>query len=162
MSDSKVTNLEKRCLSNRLLKKITLFLFFLLPRKITSIFVSLSIISMIMSIRNDKIKDDETVINKISEVLKVHLNESILLLPEQTLNWYWKPELFESCVLVDDKLKTLREIILDKDDFMKYKGTVLNRMLDSLPRSIQMKLHLNDTNTRTAIKHNIVNTFIHG
>lgn len=162
MSDSNVTKLEQRCLTNRLLKKITLFLFFLLPRKITSIFVSLSIISMIMSIRETRINNDETVINKISEVLKVHLTESILLLPEQTLNWYWKPELFESCVLVDDKLKTLREIILNKEDFMKYKGTVLNRMLDSLPKSIQMKLHLNDQNTRTTIKHNIVTAFIYG
>ena len=162
MPDSVVTKLENRSFVNRMLKKITLCLFFLLPRKITNIFVSLSIISMIMAIRDDKIQSDQTVIDKISEVLKVHLNENILLLPEQTLNWYWRPELFETHVMVDNRMCTLKDIILDREAFMRHKGTVLNKMLDSLPKSIQMKLHLNDPDTRLTIKHNIVNTFIHG
>lgn len=162
MSDIKITKLEKRCLKNSLLKKITLFLFFLLPSKITSIFVSLSIISMIMAIRNDKIQSDASVIEKINQVLKIHVTDNILLLPEQTLNWYWHPDLFDSRILVDNEMKTLREVILCNDDFMRYKGTVLNRMLDSLPKSIQMKLRLDNPETRVSIKHNIATTFVHG
>lgn len=162
MYDNKVMKLEKPCFANTLMMKITLFVFFLLPTKITNIFVSLSIISMIMSIREDKIQSDQNVIDRINEVLKIHLSDNILHLPEQTLNWYWKPELFDSCVVVDNKMKSLKEIILSKDDFNRHRGLVLNKMLDSLPKSIQMKLKLNDPDTRMTIKHNITNTFIHG
>ncbi|WP_396190492.1 hypothetical protein [Flavobacterium sp.] len=144
------------------MKKITLFLFYILPSKIANIFVSLSIISMIMEIRHDKIQSDQTLVAKISEVLKVHLNDSVLLLPEQTLNWYWKPELFDTYILVDNKSRTLREIILDPEDFMRHKGTVLNAMLDSLPLIMKRKLRLYEPQARLIIKHNIVNTFIHG
>lgn len=162
MSTSNHIQLDPGCLRGKTLKRITLFLFYLLPSKIVNIFVSLSIISMIMEIRKENIQGNQTLLNKLSEVLKVHLNDHMLRLPEQTLSWYWGAELFDSRVMVHGEYKTLREIIADKDEFMKHKNTVLNTMLDSLPFSMQRKLGLSSPEARLSIKHNIVNTFIHG
>ena len=157
-TSSRIEKLEQPCFSNKVLKAITLFLFFLLPSRISRIFVSLSIISAIYTIREDSSYTDRNVIDRIGEILKVHLTDQILLLPQQTLSWYWTPAFFDNCMLqVNGRTLTIREAITDKDDFVKYRNQILNCMLDALPKSFQRKLKLSDRTARMDIKQNIFN-----
>ena len=159
MTNQQKEKLHQSCFSNKVLKFVTLFLFYLLPSRISKIFVSLSIISAIFDIRKDGSYRSEETVERIGKVLRVHLTENILLLPEQTLGWYWSKEFFDIQLCVDSKSITIREAILNKEFFNKNKNLILNKMLDALPSSMKNKLGLSEKENRDTIKFDIFNAF---
>lgn len=149
-------------LNNEIVKRLTLFLFFLLPVKITNVFVSLSLLSLIFSLREENLGDDKDRLDRLSRMLNVHVDKGILLLPTKTMNWYWTDEVMNTMIMtVKGNQRTVKEILADNDLFMYNRNTVTNYLLDTLPKSISVKLALNVPQNRMNIKHNLTSVLMY-
>lgn len=148
-------------LKNMILKRLTLVLFVVLPARVANIFISLSIISLIFNVRNSKLSSDTTTVERVSKMLKLHLDDSLLLLPEQTCSWYWNDELLASKLTAGNSTYTMRELIRDNQLFIQHRHLVLNKLLDDLPKCLVAKLKLRHTPNKLAIKHNITSAFLY-
>ena len=148
-------------LKNMILKRLTLVLFVILPAKVANIFISLSIISLIFNVRNSKLSNETTTVERVGKMLKLHLDDSLLLLPEQTCSWYWNDALLESQLTTNTGSYTIRELIRDNQLFLQHRHLVLNKLLDDLPKCLVAKLRLRHTPNKLAIKHNITSAFLY-
>ena len=148
-------------LKNQLFKNMTLALFYILPSRITSVFISLSIINLIFSVRNSCLAKDSATVDRVGKMLGLHLDEGILMLPEQTCKWYWSDSFLSTRVKVSDGEHTMRELIADKKLFIRHRNLVLNKLLEALPKSITGKLGLNSGYNRLVIKHNITSAILY-
>jgi hypothetical protein len=86
-------------LKNMVLKKLTLFLFFVMPQRLTRVFVNLSLISLIFHVRDISLQEDAHTLDRVGKMLKIHLNKKILILPQRTLMWYWSDEVMCSQIV---------------------------------------------------------------
>lgn len=142
-------------------KNITLFVFFILPSKVSNIFVSLSILSLIYNVRNIDIKEHPISTDKFKTLLNVSFNEEIMLLPQYTVHWFWKESFLEERIQLGTSNVTIREA-LQKDEFLfTYLRTVTDHLVNNIPSLLKYKLNLNDLKNRLVIKHNIMNLIIH-
>ena len=144
------------CVKNSFHKHLTMGIFFLLPAKITNVFVSLSIVSMILQLRETDLHSDTDLMGRIEKLLKIHLHEGILLLPEKTISWYWTPQILSSQMWVDGHATTLGDLLKDNQAFLKHRSLIMNKLLGCLPKPLRIKLRLDKAKNRIAIKHNIV------
>lgn len=158
---SKNTLNQPSSLKNRILKKLTLLLFILLPARITRVFISLSIISLIFSVRNSRLASEATTVERVGKMLSLHLDDGVLLLPEQTCSWYWNEDFLGTELKTGHGAYTMRELIKDNHLFIQHRNLVLNALLDSLPKSLFNKLQLRDTTNKLEIKHNITSAFMY-
>lgn len=145
----------------RLLKMITLAVFFCLPRKLTNVFVSLSIVSMVLKLRDKNLQTEQTLLAQIENLLKIHLSENILVLPEQTVYWFWDERILQQQMTVRGDKIALKELLLDPKTFMANSGAAVNVLLSSLPMSVQYKLKLFKVENRLKVKHNIVSALMY-
>jgi hypothetical protein len=145
-----------------LVKRFTLFVFFLLPHKLTSVFVSLSLLSLIFSLREENLEDDKDRLKRLSRMLNVHVDKNIMLLPEKTMSWYWTDEVMQSTLTtVQGNQCKVRDILADNTLFMTNRNAITNYLLDSLPKSITVKLALNVPENRVQIKHNLTSVLMY-
>lgn len=145
----------------KVLKSLTLAIFFCLPRKLTNVFVSLSIVSMILKLRDRNITSEQTLLTRIEQLLKINLSENILVLPDQTVTWFWSQRVLATKVQAEGKECSLHDLLIDNASFLKHRNLVLDTLLNSLPLSVRYKLKLFDTGNRIAVKHNIVGALMH-
>ncbi len=145
-----------RKMRNRLRKQLTVALFFILPVKVTNVFVSLSLVSLILKLRELDVSGNQQLANKIGELLKIKLSDDIFLLPQQTFSWYWTADVLSTPLEFDGHKCTLAQAICDKESFLKHRSTILNILLDSLPSAIKIKLGLYSIPRRLEVKHCVV------
>lgn len=145
----------------RLYKRFTLALFFILPSRLTRVFVSLSIISLIFTLRDSQLSDDSRTVERVGKMLNLHLSESVLMLPQHTCHWYWSQDVIDSRIPMQDGSLSLREMVSNTEQFMKHRQTVLTYLLDALPRSIAVKLELDKPESRLHLKHNITSALMY-
>ena len=145
----------------KILKSVTLAVFFCLPRKLTNVFVSLSIVSMVLKLRDRNLQSERTLLTRIESLLKINLSENILVLPNQTVTWFWSQRVLASQVQIKGKFYSLEELLLNPDSFLSNRNLVLDVLLDKLPLSVRYKLKLFDVENRTAVKHNIVSALMY-
>ena len=148
-------------IKSKFLKCLTLTVFFFLPRKLTNVFVSLSIVSMILKLRDRSIHSEQKLLCRIEEMLKINLSESILVLPDQTVSWFWSDKVLHSTVDIDGKKHKLYDLLLDSKSFIRHHNLVLNTLLNKLPITLKYKLKLSDVENRIAVKHNIVSALMY-
>lgn len=140
----------------KLLKSLTLTVFFCLPRKLTNVFVSLSIVTLILKLRDRNIRSEQTLLTRIEQLLKINLSDNILVFPDQTVTWFWTNQVLATEVRVQEGRFTLRELLFDETAFMQHRHLILNTLLNSLPLSVRYKLKLSNVENRIAVKHNII------
>lgn len=145
----------------KLLKTLTLVVFFCLPRKLTNVFVSLSVVTMILKLRDRDLQSEKTLLTRIEQLLKINLSEDILILPDQTATWFWTKKVLDIEVQVDGSKHPLHELLLDSVVFMHHRHLILNTLLNNLPLSVQYKLKLSNPENRIAVKHNIVSALMY-
>ena len=145
----------------KILKSVTLAVFFCLPRKLTNVFVSLSIVSMVLKLRDRNLQSERTLLTRIESLLKINLSENILVLPNQTVTWFWSQRVLASQVQINGKFYSLEELLLNPDSFLSNRNLVLDVLLDKLPLSVRYKLKLFDVENRIAVKHNIVSALMY-
>jgi len=152
----KSCSLDIRKMRNRFFKQLTIGLFFILPVKITNVFVSLSIVSLILKLRELDPTSNERLVKKLGEVLKMNISPDTFLLPQQTFDWYWSPAVLNTPLDFEGRRWTVAELLSDRDSFLKHRNTVMNILLDSLPSAIKIKLGLYANENRLSLKHKIV------
>lgn len=145
----------------KVFKTLTLAVFFCLPRKLTNVFVSLSIVSMILKLRDRNIQSEQTLLTRIEQLLKINLSENILVLPDQTVTWFWSQRVLSTKIEIRGVQRPLHELLLDTDTFLRHRNLILNTLLNSLPLTVRYKLKLFDTENRIAVKHNIISALMH-
>lgn len=146
---------------NNFFKYLTMLLFFVLPKKIANVFVSLSIMSLVFRLRDSDIVEDPSLKLRIEYILNIHVSQDVLLLPGQTIDWYWNDKLLNEKVEIEGKQIPFKDLITDKVLFMRHRAFVINRLLDHLPKILKMKLGLRNKKNRLSIKHNIVGSLMY-
>lgn len=137
-------------------KNMTLGLFFILPAKVSSIFVSLSILVLIYDLKSIDFVNRQINEEKFNALLKISFHEDVLLLPSYTMHWFWKKELLQTEVQLGDKVLTLQEAIMDNSILFRYPRFITNVLLQNLPRSMRYKLKIKETKEQLEIKHNVM------
>lgn len=141
--------------SNRLYKMFTSGLFFILPVRLSKVLVNLSIIMLVFKVRQETILDYDLTMKRIGRMLQVQLNDKVLLLPGQTCRWYWPDEVLDRVMTVGDVTSSLRDMMKDNASLIRHRGLIINTLIDHLPKSLVIKLKMNDLQNRLLLKHNI-------
>lgn len=142
-------------------KHVTLGIFYLLPKRVTSTFITLSIVALIYHIKSVQPKWEELNSKKFHDLLNVSFNEEIMVLPNYTLNWFWTPELLQQNLTIENKTFTLSEAIQNNEILFGHLRTITDHLLNCTPKSVQRKLHLDDARERMVVKHGIMDLLVH-
>lgn len=141
-------------------KNLTLFVFFILPAKVSNIFISLSILSLIYNVRNIDIKEYPISTDKFKTLLNVSFNEEIMLLPQYTVHWFWKESFLDENIQLGNSNVTIREA-LQKDEFLyTHLRAITDHLINNIPSLLKYKLNLKDTKSRLIVKHNVMTLLI--
>lgn len=146
--------------SRNIYKRLTLILFFLLPVRLSKVFVNLSIVMLVFNVRRQVIQHDDLTMKRLSHMLKIHLDDSVLMLPGKTCQWYWPDEVLDKAIAVGERTLTLRTMIQNNAEFIKHRGLIVNTLIDYLPKSLNFKLKLGELQNRLLLKHNITNAIL--
>jgi len=154
-SRSKLTLLEK------FYKYLTILIFFILPSRISYIFTSLSIVSIIFYLRGKSIDLDNIDKERIKEFLHITLKQEVILLPNYTLHWFWDKEFLEKQITIDGKKVTIKEAVKDDEIFNHHKQYIIELFVNYLPKLLKLKLHLNTKLEHIRFKNNIIRTILY-
>ena len=143
-------------------KCITLALFFILPVRVASVFVSLSILALIYELKNIDIKKKNFNEDKLNQLLKLSFSEEIMTLPSYTVHWFWNDKLLNKEIAIDGERMTLKDIIQNDNILYKNLRYVTDILLENIPKSLKFKLNLTETKDRLVVKHNVMNLLIYG
>lgn len=156
-----ITPAPSKCRLSRLYKSLTLIIFFIMPKKISNLFINLSIMAAIYNVRNIDFCTDNFNTSKINVLLQVAISNDMLLLPHYTVNWFWDDDFLNSPIIINDDVLTLKNIIIDKELFFKHISLVVNSFIKHIPTSLIIKTNLDNMRNRLILKHNIVNILLY-
>lgn len=145
-----------------LYKAITLAIFFILPKKVSRIFVSLSVLALIYQIRKVDFRTHHIDCDKFTKLLKISFNEEVMVLPNHTVKWFWKEEFLDKPMVFGGQRMTLRQAILTDEVLFKHLRLITSILLGNIHGVLKFKLGLRKTRERLAINHNVVNLLIYG
>ena len=153
---------QLRTFSTQVYKHLTLALFFILPSRVAATFVSLSILALIYDLKKIDVKKKNFNEDKLNQLLKISFSEEIMVLPSYTLHWFWNENILNKTVEIDNQSMTLKDII--KNDNVLYKNLryVTDILLENIPKSLKIKLGLNQTKERLVVKHSVMNLLMYG
>lgn len=142
-------------------KNITLFLFFILPSKVSNIFVSLSILALIHDVRHVGFKHNKISEDKFNNLLHISFNEEIMLLPSYTLHWFWKEDFLNHQITIDQRQLTLKEAIENDEILYKHLRYITDLLIENIPSILRFKLDLGCVKSKLTFKHNIMNLLMY-
>lgn len=142
-------------------KQIMLFSLFILPKKLTCIYVNLSILALIYHIKNKEFNCNTINTEKFKELLDLTLNEDILLLPNYTYNWIWSDSILHLHLHLADKEILLIDAIKDESIFHTYTKDIVNELLINLPKMFKIKLGLGKYVNDIVMKNKVMNSVIY-
>lgn len=141
-------------------KNLTVLLFFILPTKVSNIFVSLSILSLIYDIKKIDFKDHPLSEDKFRQLLHVSFNEDIMLLPKYTVSWFWNDRMLQDILVINGKTYTLKEALLKDDILFSHLRYITDKLLCHIHPVFKFKLRLKQIHNRLIVKHNVMNLLI--
>ena len=137
-------------------KYIALFLFLVLPKKLCAIFTNLSILALIYELRNIEFSEEFIDKEKLENLFNIYINEKILIFPKVTITIFWSDKILQKEIMINGHKLTIKEAIEKDEYFYRYKSTIINNLIKSLPRIIRFKLDLDDRYTRNLFKNNLL------
>lgn len=146
----------------RFYKSITLFLFLLLPEKVTRTFLELSLVALITNTRGACTPEHCFDVEKLTQLLKNEAWLDLMDLPNYTLTWFWTEESLQEVIEVRRQRKELRALLADDELTRKNLNTITSELLERLPYLMKLKLRLNDKRKRLEIRHAIVSLLNQG
>ena len=145
-----------------LCKTFTIGLFFVLPKRVTSTFVSLSILALIFNIRKNDLKETVVCEQRFKELISVSFTEDVLLLPQHTVNWFWSESFLNETVAIEnDRPVTLKEAILDNTLLHKHLRPVIRKLTSNIPSLLKRKLNLNVPSEKIKFNHDVIYLLSH-
>lgn len=151
-------NTFKESFLKKLLFQIT-FLF--LPKRVLKIYLALSFLAFISSVKNKPFSIQYLNKEKISYILDITLNDDILIIPTFTFNWTWNKNILEETIIYHDKQFKLKDFILDDRLFVHHTHAIANIFTEKLPKIFKFKLNLKNKRIRTAFEHLLIKNAIH-
>lgn len=139
-------------------KWLTVHIFYLLPVRVATLFVELSIGFLVLGIRESKTTE---IVNtaKLNQLLHANYDKEFLTLPKTTVSWFWTDDYIDSYVDLRTGRCTIREALADSDVLLRNIGTITNELIDNLPLLIKKKLRVTDDTSRLELKLKLA-TFI--
>lgn len=153
---------QLRNLITQVYKHLTLALFFILPIRVAATFVSLSILALIYDLKKIDVKKKNFNEDKLNQLLKISFSEEIMTLPSYTVHWFWKEDILNKSVMIDNQSMTLKDIIKNDNLLHKNLRFVTDTLLENIPKSLKFKLNLTETKDRLIMKHNVMNLVMYG
>lgn len=145
-------------LKDRFCKFTTLALFLILPKKVSRMFVELSVYFLFLNLRN--CSDGPVVdMNKLNRLLNRNYNKDFVALPNHTLNWFWPDNYLNREIDLHTGRVTIREALVNDDIMKKNLGTLANELISNLPTAIKYKLDLKDRKKEIQFRHKLINLF---
>lgn len=144
-----------------LYKNLTLLLFFILPAKVSNIFVSLSILSLIYDVRKIDIKEHSIDGEKFKTLLNISYNQEIMVLPQYTVNWFWDDQFLNKSVCLKGINMTLKEALQDNKILFNNLRVIVDELLCNIPSTLQHKLGFKQVKRKLEVKHTVMNLLIH-
>jgi hypothetical protein len=132
----------------------------MLPRKVSNIFVSLSIVSLIYDVRKLDMKEHPVDNDKFKSLLQITFNEDIMLLPQYTVHWFWKEEFLNDTIVIDKEKITIREALSKNEILFKHLRYIIETLLNNIPKLLKYKLKLSNQRERLVVKHNVMNLLV--
>lgn len=156
--DNSITGFKKKILRN-----ITLFIFYILPKRATSIYVSLSIVALIYNLKDKKFVSGGVNCIKLSKVLQIAVDDEIMILPNITMGWLWNESLLDKNLVLNNNTYSipLKLVITNDELFFKHIRSILDTLIDSLPKSLKNKLNLKNIESRLLLKHNVMEALMY-
>ena len=143
-------------------KHMTLTLFFILPTRVASTFVSLSILALIYDLKKVDVKKKNFNEDKLNQLLKMSFSEDIMVLPSYTVHWFWNDNILNKRMTIDNQSMTLKDVIQNDGILHKNLRYVTDTLLENIPKSLKLKLNLAETKDRLVVKHNVMNLLMYG
>lgn len=144
-----------------LYKHMTLTLFFILPARVASTFVSLSILALIYDLKKVDVTRKNFNEDKLNQLLKISFSQEIMVLPSYTVHWFWNENILNKKVEIDNQSMTLKDIITNDNVLYKNLRYVTDILLENIPKSLKIKLGLNQTKERLVVKHSVMNLLMY-
>lgn len=141
---------------------MTLALFFILPTRVASTFVSLSILALIYDLKKIDISKKNYNEDKLNQLLKLSFSEEIMVLPSYTVHWFWNDNILNKRMIIDNQSLTLKDVIQNDNILYKNLRCVTDTLLENIPKSLKLKLNLAETKERLVVKHNVMNLLMYG
>lgn len=140
---------------------ITLFLFFILPSKISSLFVNLSILALIYNLRDTPMCKNNLNLEKINTIYKISICEEMLLLPNYTIHWFWDEDFLNSKIIIRGKEYLIKYVIRDSSLFLCNMRLIIDVFINHLPNVLKMKLGVSNIEKRIKVKHKLMNILLY-
>ncbi len=116
-------------------------IFYLLPSKVSKIFISIAIVSFVNSTRgNDELVDQK----KFNELIKVNYGDEVFALPELAANWLWDEKFLSRRIFTEGRSVTLKEAILDNRLFDTGFEKIISEFVYNLPTALIAKVYEGD------------------
>lgn len=142
-------------LGSRLLKQLTIGLFYILPARVSKIFISLSMLSLIYHIRNtilDKTVVDDT---KLRTLLHFSFDHELMKLPSYTVHWFWTDKFLNKKITIRGNEMSVAQAIADDETLHSNYKRIIDVLLSNTPRCLHKKLGLQDNMNRLVYKQSL-------
>lgn len=142
-------------------RNMTTAVFLILPNKVSSIFVSLSILSLIYDVRKIDIKECPIADEKFKTLLKVSFNEDIMLFPQHTVHWFWCDQYLDKKIQIKGNNMSIRQALEDNNILFSNLRVIVEELLQNIPPALKYKLGFRITKKKLEVKHTVMNLLIH-
>lgn len=149
----KLKRFFKKSLGNIKRQMISLMLF-LLPVKITFMFLEVSLTVMLMKVRG--ISHDAINMANFFKLVNSNYNESLVDLPYYSIEYIWPNEFLDSKKSFSNGKKSIREILSDPVLLKSNANRIVDSMLVTMPFLMRVRLGLGSEKRRREIRKAMV------
>jgi len=150
-----ISNNQELSIKNKILRCLMIYIFFILPSKISKLFVILNIIAFIYHINNKKLDINNINKENIYRFFHTYISEDILLLPNFTYNWIYNENFLKKEIYINRNKYCLKDIILNKKLIIEYQEIIIEKFLEELPNLLKIKLKIKDQIEKIILKRQI-------
>lgn len=147
---------RKESISDRICKWMTVVLFFILPKKVSRIFVEISIYTLFLKVRSLD-PHPRIDLDKLNRLLGRNYSPECVALPSYTLSWFWPEDYLDTQVQLHTGACSLREALVDDEIVKRNLSTITLELVERLPSSLRYKLGLGNKLTNIKFKNNLIN-----
>lgn len=142
-------------LGSRLLKHLTIGLFLILPARVSKIFISLSMLSLIYHIRDESYQKTIIDDSKLRTLLNCSFDNEMMKLPSYTVHWFWSEGFLTEKVKIRGQELTIEEAISNDEIFHRNYKTIIDTLLSNTPKGLYHKLGLSKNKNRLLYKQSL-------
>ena len=153
--------IKHKGLWSQIRKYFTLFVLFICPKQVASIFVNVSILTIICDLRNTRLDSGCVDHDSLSRLLKIGVCDEILLLPTYTMYLFWNDHFLKTEFTIQGKQYTFQDLVQDSQLFHSHIRLIVNHFIENLPKPIKLKLRLNHIHERIVTKSALTGLVLH-